>query len=83
MRPLFKIILFTVVLALVVVEASAQAQSWQPPADADRCPAKWGAGDQRGSGNHMKPETVLRAVKLIHTLTETATGPTLRRREPT
>jgi hypothetical protein len=29
--------------------------------------SKWGANDQRGSGNHMKPESVLRAVKLIRT----------------
>jgi kynurenine formamidase len=43
----------------------AHAQSWQPPADAQRCPSKWGAGDQRGAGNHMKPETVLRATRLI------------------
>src|ERR1700752_2692996 len=43
------------------------AQSWQPPSDSQRCPSKWGAGDQRGSGNHMKPETVLRAAKLIRT----------------
>lgn len=43
------------------------AQSWQPPTDAERCPCKWGAHDQRGSGNHMKPETVLRATKLIRT----------------
>jgi kynurenine formamidase len=27
--------------------------------------SKWGAGDQRGSGNLMKPETVVRAAKLI------------------
>lgn len=45
----------------------AGAQSWQPPADSQRCPSKWGTGDQRGSGNHMKPETVLRAAKLIRT----------------
>jgi kynurenine formamidase len=43
------------------------AQSWQPPADNQRCPSKWGAGDQRGSANHMKPETVLRAARLIRT----------------
>jgi hypothetical protein len=30
-------------------------------------PSKWGAGDQRGSGNLMKAETVLRAAKLIKT----------------
>lgn len=46
---------------------SAHAQSWQAPSDAQRCPSKWGAADQRGSGNHMKPETVLRAVRLIRT----------------
>jgi kynurenine formamidase len=45
----------------------AIAQSWQPPADAQRCPSKWGVGDQRGAGNHMKPETVLRAARLIRT----------------
>ncbi len=42
-------------------------QSWQPPADAQRCPSKWGAGDERGAGNHMKPATVLRATRLIRT----------------
>ena len=46
---------------------SASAQSWQPPPDSQRCPSKWGAGDERGSGNHMKPETVLRAARLIKT----------------
>lgn len=43
----------------------AYGQSWQPPADSQRCPSKWGAADQRGSGNHMNSETVLRAAKLI------------------
>jgi kynurenine formamidase len=47
--------------------ALVRAQSWQPPSDAQRCPSKWGAADQRGSGNHMKPETVLRAARLIRT----------------
>ncbi len=51
--------------AIILASPSISAQSWQPPADANRCPSKWGAGDQRGSGNHMKPESVLRAVKLI------------------
>ena len=46
---------------------SANAQSWQPPSDSQRCPSKWGADDQRGSGNLMKPETVLRATRLIRT----------------
>ncbi len=43
------------------------AQSWLPPPDSQRCPSKWGAGDQRGSGNLMKPDTVLRASRLIKT----------------
>ena len=42
-------------------------QSWQPPADSARCPSKWGSGDQRGSGNHMNAQTVLRAARLIRT----------------
>ena len=57
----------TVGALLVCANSVASAQTWQPPADAQRCPSKWGAGDQRGSGNHMKPETVLRAARLIKT----------------
>jgi len=57
----------TVGALLVCGAGVVSAQSWQPPADAQRCPSKWGAGDQRGSGNHMKPETVLRAARLITT----------------
>jgi kynurenine formamidase len=45
----------------------AFAQSWQPPADGERCPSKWGVGDERGAGNHMGPESVLRAARLIRT----------------
>ena len=58
------------ILAIVLVggvSSAAHAQTWQPPSDAQRCPSKWGAGDQRGSANHMKPETVLRAARLIRT----------------
>lgn len=58
----------TVFLASLIslsLGSSAHAQSWQPPGDAQRCPSKWGAGDQRGAANHMKPETVLRATRLI------------------
>ena len=53
--------------ALTISAETAIAQSWQPPTDAQRCPSKWGATDERGSGNHMKPETVLRAVRLMRT----------------
>ena len=45
----------------------AFAQSWHPPAESARCPSKWGAGDERGSANHMKPASVLTATKLIRT----------------
>jgi kynurenine formamidase len=61
------VIVIAVAAMLGTVSASAQAQSWKPPADEQRCPSKWGAGDQRGAANHMKPETVLRAARLIRT----------------
>ncbi|HEY7501420.1 MAG TPA: cyclase family protein [Vicinamibacterales bacterium] len=54
-------------VATIGTSSLAWAQSWQPPADAQRCPSKWGANDERGAANHMKPETVLRATKLIRT----------------
>src|SRR6058998_2069595 len=55
-----------ITLALLLGTSTlADAQSWKPPADGQRCPSKWGAGDERGSANHMKPETVLRATRLI------------------
>jgi kynurenine formamidase len=54
-------------IALAPVPIEAQTQRWTPPSDAERCPSRWGAEDERGSGNHMKPETVLRAAKLIRT----------------
>ena len=58
----------TLALGLLLgVSTRAVAQTWQPPADSQRCPSKWGATDERGAGNHMKPETVLRAARLIKT----------------
>jgi len=65
MRPLTRLILSIAFVSTFI--PAVQAQTWQPPTDAQRCPTKWGAGDQRGSGNHMKPETVLRAMKLVQT----------------
>jgi len=64
--------LTTVSIAVIVAGlglgcASAQAQTWKVPAESQRCPSKWGAGDERGSGNHMKPASVLRAKELIKT----------------
>src|SRR3954465_9286957 len=59
--------------AFVFASVTAQAQtpsqppSWVPPSDNQRCPSKWGAGDERGAANHMKPASVLNATKLIKT----------------
>ncbi len=62
-------IIATIAAAVTIVAAPApgRAQSWQMPPDNARCPSKWGTDDQRGSGNLMKPATVLRAAKLIRT----------------
>ena len=64
MRP---VLVIAVAAAIGAWSVSAHAQTWQPPADSQRCPSKWGAGDERGAGNHMKPATVLRAAQLIRT----------------
>src|SRR5215510_2015599 len=60
-------IVVTAAALLLGVDTLAFGQSWRPPADNERCPSKWGAGDQRGSANHVKPESVLRATRLIRT----------------
>ncbi len=59
--------LVTIVMFLTIAGAlpEAAAQSWIPPVENERCPSKWGPDDQRGSANHMGPETVLRAARLI------------------
>lgn len=51
------------VAAFLAIPA-ARAQTWKP---VQNCPSKWGAADERGSANHMKPESVLRATRLIRT----------------
>jgi kynurenine formamidase len=53
--------------ACLAAAPAAHAQSWQPPADAARCPSPWGATDERGAGNLKGPEAVLRAARLIRT----------------
>jgi kynurenine formamidase len=50
------------VALLVALPLAASAQSWRPT---QKCPSKWGANDERGSANHMKPDSVLRATRLI------------------
>ena len=55
------------VAALLLCATAVQAQSWMPPPESTRCPSKWGPTDERGSGNHMRAQTLLNAVKLIKT----------------
>jgi kynurenine formamidase len=85
-----RVILVVAAVAVLCGGSTASAQTWQPPTDAQRCPSKWGAADVRGSGNHMKPETVLRAARLItkgdvfelgRVLSETMPMPAVRRFE--
>jgi kynurenine formamidase len=63
MRP----IVILSVVSWTLVSHTAAAQSWRPPADAERCPSKWGANDERGAANALGPEAVLRATRLIRT----------------
>ena len=61
---------FSALLGVVLFasgSALAQAPTWSPPPENQRCPSKWGAEDERGSANHMKPQSVLNAVKLVKT----------------
>ena len=55
--------------ATLIANAAAEAQtpSWSPPSQSARCPSKWGAGDERGSANHVKPQSILNATRLIKT----------------
>ena len=66
MRP-FTVLIMTAATTLGVWSTVAHGQSWQPPTAEERCPSRWGADDERGSGNLMTPETVLRAARLIRT----------------
>jgi kynurenine formamidase len=50
---------------LMMNAAFAQAPTWSPPPESQRCPSKWGANDERGSANHQKPAAVMNAAKLI------------------
>ncbi len=64
--------IFAMMIAMTFVMGSTalyaqSSQPWQMPPESERCPSKWGAGDERGSANWMKPETVLRAARLIRT----------------
>jgi kynurenine formamidase len=57
----------TMLVPFLLAAPFASGQSWNPPGESERCPSIWGAGDQRGAANLMKPEQVLNAAKLIRT----------------
>jgi kynurenine formamidase len=59
------IVAVAIAVMLMGVASTAGAQAWQPPADPERCPSRWGAADTRGSMNLMTPENVLRGARLI------------------
>src|SRR5206468_2200353 len=67
LEELMQRIVLACVAAFLGAAVSATAQSWHPPDDSQRCPSKWGVGDERGAGNLMSQETVLRAGRLIRT----------------
>jgi kynurenine formamidase len=67
MRPVALIRIISIAVMIGFAGSTACAQSWEMPSEAQRCPSKWGAKDEIGSGNLMKPEIALKAAKLIHT----------------
>src|SRR4029450_8163559 len=62
-----RLLISTVAAVCLAVARNATAQGWNLPTDAQRCPSKWGAGDTRGSANHVKPASVLAAMQLAKT----------------
>jgi kynurenine formamidase len=60
-----RILTLSFVAPIVLGGTAVFAQTWQPPPDRERCPSRWGAGDERGAANHVTPATVLRAARLI------------------
>src|SRR3954454_19464198 len=50
------------------VPLAGAAQGWNVPPESQRCPSKWGAGDELGSRNHMKnPPDSLRGGRTVKT----------------
>ena len=43
--------------ALLAFPLVAAAQ-WNVPPESQRCPSKWGAGDERGSGSAVAPAAI-------------------------
>lgn len=49
----------------LLAQTALFAQLWSPPPPGKRCPSAWGPSDERGSANYVRPETVLKAARLI------------------
>jgi kynurenine formamidase len=63
-----KAILWCLVICISLVllgSLSVFGQPWHPPPPEKRCPSPWGAHDERGAANHLKPETVLKGLRLV------------------
>jgi len=69
MRAMFSVraMIFALAFAFAATALHAQEKQWEMPIDAQRCPSKWGAKDEVGSGNLMKPVMALKAAKLMRT----------------
>lgn len=65
--PFVAYLRFAAITGCLLVAGYVQAQGWQMPSEAERCPSRWGAGDQRGSANMITPMSILEAVKLVKT----------------
>ena len=63
--PIAFLLLLAVTAGTHALAPAAHAQSWSLPSEAERCPSKWGVNDTRGAANHMGPESVLSAARLI------------------
>ena len=58
----------TLLAAVLLSFPLIAAAQWNMPPESQRCPSKWGAGDELGSGNHMKnPQNALRGARAIKT----------------
>ena len=66
MRPYAVSGVLAICMSLAMLGGShAFAQGWTPLPPEKRCPSAWGASDERGAANHMGPEAVLKAVRLV------------------
>ncbi len=61
-----KAMLSSVIICMALLGSSnTSAEQWSPPSPEKRCPSQWGANDERGAANHMKPQTVLKGIRLV------------------